>query len=262
MVVGILYICTGKYNQFFSLFYESMQKNFLPNCEKKYFVWSDQDDLTHGLSNVFFTHKECGGFPADSLFRFYIFLQAEDKLKNCDYLYYINANANIIKEIGSEILPDASQLVAVEWPVKYRLLSSSVFYHYERNPKSLAYVKPFDGPYKYYMGGLNGGTAEAYLTMIHELSENIKVDYSNGIIACSNDESHLNRYLHDNLCKVLPYGYCWPEEWNSPSNTKILFRNKIKLDSYFNKGRNIGAWGRIERLWYLTTRALRWYVKL
>lgn len=262
MKIGILYICTGKYNQFFKEFYETMEKNFLPSHEKLYFVWSDNDNLTLGLNNVHFIHKECAGFPADSLFRYDIFLQAEGMMKQCDYLYYINANAIIVGEIGEEILPDNTGLLSAEWPIKSRLLKSPVFYHYERNKQSLAYIKPFDRPYKYYMGGLNGGTCEAYLKMIHKLADNIRKDYENGIIACSNDESHLNRYLHEHPNKCMPYGYAWPEEWVTELEPKIIYRSKTRLNGYFNKGRKSGLYGRICRMCYLSTRVLRWYLRI
>ena len=258
MTVGLLYICTGKYNRFFELFYQSSMSYFLPGYEKKYFVWSDNDNLADGLDNVKLYHKDYGGFPADSLYRFEIFLQAETELRNCDYLYYLNANVLLIRSIGEEILPDATGLVGVEWPVKK--LSHPMFYHYERNPRSLAYVEPYKGPYKYYMGGLNGGSSNSYLKMIHALAKNIRTDEKNGITACSYDESHINRYFYEFGCKSLPNDFCWPQEWGENQNCKIVLRTKADIDKE-NKGRDLSAFGKIKRLFYLLNRVARWYLK-
>ena len=110
MTIAILYICTGCYNQFFKGFYESCEKNFLIQTDKTYFVWTDDDHLADGRSNVRIYHKECAGFPADSLFRFEMFLQAEQEIMKYDYVYFFNANAMCIEPIGNEILPDESGL--------------------------------------------------------------------------------------------------------------------------------------------------------
>ena len=81
MTLAILYICTGRYNLFFEDFYNSCEKYLLPNVQKTYYVWTDNDQLSNGKANVNIYYKKCAGFPADSLFRFEMFLQAEEELK-------------------------------------------------------------------------------------------------------------------------------------------------------------------------------------
>ena len=46
MKVAILYICTGRYAQFFDGFYESAEQYLLQGVEKRYFVFTDQAQLT------------------------------------------------------------------------------------------------------------------------------------------------------------------------------------------------------------------------
>lgn len=162
MTIAILYICTGKYNQFFSGFYKSAEKYLLVDAEKHYFVWTDDDQLAVGHPDVHIYHKECAGFPADSLFRFEMFMQAEEQLKKYDYIYFINANALFLKPVGEEILPDETGLAMGIWRGT-REKQHPMLYPYERNKMSLAYVAPYQPPYVYFMGGLNGGTPEAYL---------------------------------------------------------------------------------------------------
>lgn len=46
MKIAILYICTGKYNQFWDGFYKSSEEYFLKGkAEKEYFVFTDNMEL-------------------------------------------------------------------------------------------------------------------------------------------------------------------------------------------------------------------------
>lgn len=259
MKVAILYICTGRYNQFFSGFYKSCEKYFLTNSQKQYFVWTDNDNLAKTTDNVTIIHKECAGFPADSLFRFEMFLQAEDKLKKYDYIYFIQANAEFKQPVGEEILPDESGLAMGIWGGKM-LRKPVCMYPYERNRKSFAYVAPYGKDYVYYMGGINGGRTEDYLQMAHILAKNIRDDFKRGIIAKVHDQSHINAYLRTHNCKIIPQEYCWPEEWNADFQPKMVFRDKVRLDPYFNKGRSFSKIARIKKACNMIWHAIRWYL--
>lgn len=260
MTVAILYICTGKYSQFFEGFHKSCDKYFLPEFSKTYFVWTDKEDILVGKTDVFFFKKKCEGFPADSLFRFEMFLQAEEELKKYDYIFFFNANTEIKQEVGLEILPDHTGLSMGVWPGRVQM-RSAMFYPYERNKLSLAYVAPYGKNYIYYMGGINGGTSEAYLKMMHVLCENIKDDYERGIIAKVHDESHINAYLRIHSCKRLGAEFCWPEEWKAVGfSPKIVFRNKVYIDSSFNKGRNRSLSRKIKKCLRMVKDAIAWYI--
>lgn len=261
MKIAILYICTGKYNQFFSGFYKSCEKNFLFSAHKQYFVWTDDEHLADGLDNVTIQYKECAGFPADSLFRFEMFVQEKEVLKSYDYIYFFNANAEIRHPISEEILPDESGLAMGIWTGK-RERQHPMFFPYERNRRSLAYVAPYGENYSYFMGGLNGGTSEAYLQMIHTLSKNIREDYNRGIIARVHDESHINAYLRTHKCKKLGREFCLPEEWiREGEKPKNVFRNKVVIDSYFNKGRKFNLCERVKKGFGISWDIVRWYLK-
>lgn len=261
MRIAILYICTGRYNQFFKGFYESCERYFLADiAEKEYFVWTD-DMKVSNADNVNLIYHECKGFPADSLFRFEMFLERKDKLKAFDYIYFFNSNAVFKASVGRELLPDASsKLVGAAWPVRRRLLNRPFFYPYEHNKRSCAYIPPREPAYRYYMGGLNGGAASEYLKMIETLADHIRKDYDRGIIAIVHDESHINWYFHYHPCKILSDEYCWPEEWPSSLQPKIIFRDKVKMDPYFNKGRNKSFFGKIKKVAERCWRGIKWYV--
>ena len=257
--IAILYICTGKYNQFFHEFYTSCERYFLVDqaINKQYFVWTDDVSLCNA-DNVHLIYHACQGFPADSLFRFDMFLQKENELCSYDYIYFFNANALFCQPVGEEILPDDTGLVAAQWPG--RTSQPALLYPYERNKQSKAYIAPFHPPYRYYMGGINGGTAKDYLAMAQICARNIRDDYDNGIIARFHDESHINKYLRSHPCKILSQEYCWPEEWPCQFTPKIIFRDKVKFDSYFNKGRDRSWWNKIKKIVTVLYDAIRWYL--
>ncbi len=259
MKIAILYICTGKYNQFFRGFYESAKKFFLVDAEKTFFVWTDDDSIGEGKTDVEIIHKECAGFPADSLFRFEMYLQAEEKLKQFDYIYFIQANALFLQPVGEEILPDGSGLAWGIWGGKMQK-KPVCFYPYERNKKSLAYIAPYGKDYVYFMAGINGGTSQKYLEMSRTLAANIRDDYNRGIIAKVHDQSHINAYLRNHSCKIITPEYCWPEEWPSDFEPKMIFRDKVKVDPYFNKGRKSGLLANLRKAFLLVFDAIRWYL--
>lgn len=257
--IAILYICTGKYNQFFDGFYKSAMQYLLPDYEKTFFVWTDNDHIADNLNNVRIIHKECAGFPFDSLFKFEIFLSAEKELARFDYIFFIQANAMFLQYVGEEILPDESGLAMGIWGGKM-LKRPACTYPYERNKKSLAYVAPYGKNYIYYMGGINGGRSKEFLEMVRILSANIRKDYENGIIAKVHDQSHINAYLRHKRCKIIPPQYCWPEEWVTEFEPKMIFRDKVRIDSYFNKGRDHSIIGRVRKGCTFFKHILKWYI--
>jgi len=258
MKVAVLYICTGKYSRFYTGFYESAEKYLLKGLSDiEYFVFTDNAELAK-TGNVHFIETPCAGFPYDSLFRFEMFLRIKEDLKKFDLVYFFNANTAFCQPVGKEIFPDETGLIAAKWPRRNRQFPA--FYPYERNRKSQAYIAPFQPPYAYYMGGINGGTASAYLNMVETCAANIRSDYMRGIIARVHDESHINKYLRTHACKVLPPAYCWPEEWAAQFSPIIIFRDKVKLDPSFGKGRDRSLWGRMKKGVGMLYRAIRWYV--
>lgn len=267
MKVAILYICTGAYNRFFNGFYESSMKYFLAGkAEKEYFVFTDDMSLSCDV-NVHLIRRQCQGFPADSLFRFDMFLQVKEQLAAFDYVYFFNANAEFRKSVNEEILPDETGLamglwynMEKPWWNLWHIFDLPAFYSYERNRKSLAYIPPYGKNYKHYMGGLNGGRVKEYMQMVETLSQNIRTDYNNGIIAVAHDQSHINAYMRKHQCKDLPREMCWPEEWPASFEPKIVFRDKMKMGEPFVKGRRSSAWGRFKRVIKRIKRALSWYV--
>ena len=88
-----------------------------------------------------------------------------------------------------------------------------IFHPYERRRKSRAGI-PYNCGQYYVAGGLNGGTAGAYLAMCRELQARTQEDLKNGVIACCHDESQLNRLVveYSDRFRVVGPEFCVPEE--------------------------------------------------
>lgn len=256
--IAVLYICTGKYNQFFKGFYESCEKHFLANkAEKDYFVFTDDMKLCKE-PNVQLFYKECKGFPMDSLLRFDLFLSIRDLLEKYDYIFFFNANMKFLVDVGEEFLPKSEGLAAVVHPWAYN--KPACLFPYDRNRNSTAFIKRTKKTYRYYMGSLNGGKAKDYLQLAETCSRNIHADMDNHYIALYHDESHLNKYLSEHECLSLSPSYAYPEGKVMPFDAIILIRDKVKIDKYFDKGRNHSLFGQITTGFKILYRAICWFI--
>lgn len=231
--IAILYICTGKYDVFWKEFYESMEKFFMLNSEKHYYVFTDAKCLYGEESSNNRIHKiyqERIGWPYDTLLRFDLFSKIEDQIKQFDYIFFMNANMECVKNVTEEeFLPVNEELLVARHPgcIHYPKLLRP----YDRNKKSTAYIPYGQGKY-YYMGGLNGGKAVAYIQLINSLKQAIQDDLDHNIIAKWHDESQLNKYmLNRSDMKILLPEYAYPEGWNLPYEPKMIIRDK---ERYFN----------------------------
>jgi len=236
MNIALLYICTGKYTTFWSDFYSSFEKHFIPDSKKHYFVFTDKEDLSRA-DNVTLIRQECKGFPADSLFRYDMFLSIEQEVKKYDYTFFMNANMLCVSQVDKTFIPTAKEhYLAFTESFGYVGRNPRIF-PYERNRKSKAYIPHVKGVnYKYVLGGINGGRTAEYFAFIHEMSQQIRDDDNRGIMAIYHDESHVNRYFfeHPN-CKLLSYEYALAEGVQADKEAKIIIRDKTKISSFFDK---------------------------
>ncbi len=223
--IGVLYICTGKYDIYWNQFFESSEKNFCPKNEKHYFVFTDSKEIK-GNDKVTLIYQERLGWPYDTLMRFHMFNRMAEELKMYDYLFFFNANMQFRKKLSArEMLPTERQmLVGVVHPYFYETPIGSPF---EQNKESLAYTD-WNKARHYVQGCVNGGITKFYLEMSATLAANIDKDLEKGIIAIWHDESHLNAYLarHPEF-KALDAGYAKPEGREGfPFKEKIINLNK------------------------------------
>lgn len=142
-------------------------------------------------------------WPLPTLLRYNLFLQQEEKIKDFDYLFYIDVDMRITDWIGEEILGEG--LTAAQHPMY--ALKQNLIAPYEDNPNSSAYI-PRPGRLLeengktrfqplYYAGGFQGGRTEEFIKAMKVMRDRIDKDFSNNYIAKWNDESHWNRYLFE-----------------------------------------------------------------
>lgn len=228
--IGILYICTGKYDVFWKDFYLSSEHFFMqyPDYIKHYYVFTDSEHLydEENNSNIHKIYQENLGWPNNTLKRFHMFLQIrESLLEETDYLFFFNANLLFTATVNEEVLPpnNSNGIVGTLHPGFFNQANTN--FTYERSNKSTAYIAIGEGEH-YYAGGLSGGRTKEYLKLCEHLKNQIDEDELNKIIAVWHDESHINKYFFNNPPHTLSPGYLYPEGWSIPFEPKIMIRDK------------------------------------
>lgn len=177
------------------------------------------NDLNETLRGVTTIETEPVSWPAPTLMRYHLFLNQEEKLKDYDYIFYMDADMRVVAKIGDEILSNG--ITAAEHPM-YSLRKEYIP-PYEPNKDSAAYIqrpgavvtdetgKQRFKPY-YYAGGFQGGVAKQFIAAMKEMKKNIDKDFNNNYIAVWNDESHWNKYLSEHTPSVvLSPSYIYPD---------------------------------------------------
>ncbi|MBP3803798.1 MAG: glycosyl transferase family 6 [Oribacterium sp.] len=224
--IGVLYICTGPYALFWKDFYDSFEEKFLPNTEKRYFVFTDSDEISSSEGKrIKVVRIDNQPWPLITLLRFGTFLKIEEDLNKCDYIMFSNANI-VCDEIISEeeFLPQKQERIFVTTHPGY-YGKKIIEFPYDRNKNSLAYV-PWNCGENYVIGAMFGGTSEGFIDMCKTLKSNIEEDLKRNIIARWHDESHLNRYIigRDDV-RILSSEYCYPY------GMKVSYKKKISAVS-------------------------------
>lgn len=228
--IAILYICTGKYHIFWDKFYASAQKNLFPHSEKHFFVFSDAPRELLAREDMTYIYQPKLGWPYDTLQRFHMFSRIADKLQEYDFIFFFNANIVFLDEVTEEILPSPEEgLVVVQHPGYYA--ARPYDFPYEQNRRSTAYINCGKGKC-YICGGVNGGTRQAYTTMIQDLVKAIDTDMWHGIVAVWHDESHINKYIIDRPYKLLSPAYAFPENADLPFEEKIRILDKTRFGGH------------------------------
>lgn len=253
MKIALLYICTGEYQVFWKDFFESFEKNFLIDCEKHYFVFTDAEKIYNEdkCERIHKIYQKNLGWPGNTLFRYRMFNSIESELKSFDYVFFMNANIVCVDKVDkAEFLPYEEKLLVVQHPGFFNV--PNYRFPYERNRKSRAYI-PYRAGEVYICGGVNGGETEKFLEVIRELKNRIDEDFSKKVIALWHDESQINRYIIDYpTYKLLSPSYCYPEGWNIPFEKKLVVLDKSKKIQV-NKIKN-------SKDYYITPHKLKVYI--
>jgi len=222
MKVGILFIGTGNYINYFSDYYDNCEKYFLPNSNKTYFCFTDADFEGEVPSNIKVVYTEHESWPNPTLKRFHTILKEKQSYYDLDYLIYLDSDM-LVNEIilEDEILHD-SDFIGVHHPGFYK---KDQMMPYERRKNSEAYVD-IQGEI-YWQGCLWGGKANSVIELCEILSNRIDKDLEKNIIAEWHDESHLNKFFLENILKVktLQPEYAFPEVYDTDQDRIINYPN-------------------------------------
>ena len=235
--VALCFICINPpYWEFIAKTIEGAKKFFLPDHRVDYFVWSDMplhkegEGVNYGAT-MFPT--EATQWPMPTLFRYHLFLQQEEKLKEYDYIFYCDIDMVFANYVGDEILGEG--LTAALHPMYH--VRKEYNPPYESNPESAAYIKrpgrivEENGKKRfeplYYAGGMQGGKADKFIEAMKVMRKMIDFDFEkNNFIPIWNDESVWNKYLFENPPSViLSPAYIYPDSLIEEYYTKIWGRN-------------------------------------
>ena len=106
-VIGIYSLFIGKYTTYYKNFIENINKNFLPNHKKIFYIVTDTDLPKYNDNTVFFK-TEYIGWPYETLYRFKYFLKFENV--EADIIYFLNPNTYLPNPI-TDVLPDETNYV-------------------------------------------------------------------------------------------------------------------------------------------------------
>jgi hypothetical protein len=228
--VGIYYICTGQYSQFWKGFFESSETYFLKGLDYEihYFVFSDTDTLPYlNHERVHYHFQEKQNWPWPTLLRFRTFYSIRNEVENFDYLFFVNSNIEFVAQVTDEIIPKEPKKLSLTHHFGY-YLKPEITHTYDRNKQCVAYIAYGTGEH-YVSGGFMGGETHAFLEMSAILDHRINADLKNNRIALWHDESQLNKYaLGRTDLNLLHPGYFYPEifKLNCPMISKVLEKYK------------------------------------
>ncbi|MBQ9089620.1 MAG: hypothetical protein IJY58_01045 [Alphaproteobacteria bacterium] len=227
--IAVIYIATGRYMTFWDKFYQSAETYFLPRHQKHYFVFTD-DMITPFSDKVTKINRQFHGFPKDAIDRFDMIFSIREQLKDFDYIYFLNANAEFVGYVNEEIFPSVRQGIIATWHPAYYRHQNPYDYPYDRQPQSTAYI-PMGSGYMYAQSGFIGGRQKDFLTLCHILADHVRINQKNRIMARWHDESHFNHYILDKKPLILTPNYIWAPFDKSlideyENNLKIIMRIK------------------------------------
>lgn len=229
--VGVIFIGTGKYIEFFPQYHETCRRLFLPDSDKTFFVFTDRLDhpaLRGPDIRAYATAHQ--PWPYVTLLRFKLIARAAGELQTMDLIAFIDGDMFVNDRISeSEFLSHGKPLYGVAHPgfARPSLLKRLLRRHkgtFETNPASLAAVKRGDDLSTYWQGCFWGGRAARTLEMVLELERRVDEDLYRGVIALWHDESHLNKYFIEHRMEVHTFdpGFAYPELWNIPFQKRLV----------------------------------------
>ena len=214
MTIGLLIICTGKYDCFLQQLLDNLDTHFFTKDEVVIYLFCDiffNKKVNHNFVPPLFPKRfsvtlistEHKPFPYSTLYRYLYFSKAAEKI-HCQFCFYMDVDMILVGDVGREILPGIHDggLVATGHPGFWNGGGA-----WCTNPHSTAFTEERSWT-RYVAGGFQGGETKAYLAACKEMAENIATDERSGVQAEWHDEQHWNRYICNRKYKLLTPEYC------------------------------------------------------
>lgn len=209
--IGVYYICTGVYKNWFAGFLESLS-NFLPEDEKNVFIISDGLDEYLGYESPEnkvrvkkIDHIHYYPWPIVTLFKFKYILDNKDL--GMDYCFYFNANSYVLQKDSHFWSKWFGIMESNDLYVSYHAVNANkkslndfIKGTVIRNKKSTSYIK--NQAYYRLQAAFFGGKTSSFYTMCEEHLRLLTEDLKNNIIAPAADESYFNKYIYENTTKL------------------------------------------------------------
>jgi hypothetical protein len=211
--VGVLVAAVGKDRRHLRFFLEGLQQRFLPDVEKRVFVFTDGGPVAgEGVTTI---PVAAAGFGMADLECYGWLLRAEPEFKDCDLLFVFRPQVRLTGPIGWEEIAceglSASLHSAYEGQARQEI-------RFEENEASVAWVGPEEGRH-YLCGSWQGGTRERFLEAVRTITEWIGQDRAAGVMPQWGDESYWNRYFLDlPPDRLLGAEYAWRTGTKLPQN--------------------------------------------
>ena len=221
MNIGIFFIGTGNYINFFENYYDNCEKYLLPNLNKTYFCFTDAEFDGDVPDNIKVIPTESYTLPDATLKRFHTILKPREEYSSLDYLIYLDADMLVNEVINEDEFSFDSDFFGVHHPGFYK--KEQVF-PYEKRSMSQAYVSSGD---TYWQGCFWGGKTNSVIELCEVLSERVDIDLQKNIIAEWHDESHINKFFLENSERVFTFNpeYAFPEVYDTDPNKDLNYPN-------------------------------------
>lgn len=238
MNLAIIFIGTGKYLNFLPNWYESCEKNLVPNIKKHYYVFTD-GEMSNAPDNISLHYQEHLPWPYITLLRFDTILKVSDSLIDYDRVLFLDADMLVVDIVNENELFSDKKYIGVHHPCHFMGMSphSSFPGAFETNLKSLSCITDKDNTSIYFQGCLWGGKVPEVVEMMKELSRRTQDDLSRDVIAVWHDESHMNKFFAERFddVNILSPSFAYPEVFSDYCNFEPKIVHLAKDNSKYQQ---------------------------
>ena len=239
--VAVTFWGTESYAEYLSEWYARLEKYFLPDMEKQYFVFTDAE-LDNTPDNITLIEIPHYGFPETFHKTFEEILKIEKLVSDYDWLVSVDADLYTQEKIDyNEFFDDSKKYFGVHHPCHFIGMTphNKSPGSFDRNPRSNAYVSDdIIDMNIYWQGCLWGGKMPYVFDMIRQIDQWTKEDIPRDSVGQYYEESYLNKYFltHKDDVHTLRSDYAYPELFKEycdfPNKMMHLYKDNKSLNNF------------------------------